>query len=343
MKLWTALFLLIASLLSASKWDEELQLKPCKSGPNVYGEYLFFQATVTPIFQTAKVMDFDAENFIIGSAKAINLDFPWNSAFRVGAGFNLGKSKWFVDGSWVKFREETVNTVTSPNPDLLFTPNEFYFPREGDFLVSTFSRGCWKLKFDSIDFSIGREFYLGNNFTIWPQMGLKSIWNKQNLDLDVRNVFVKFDFLDELIPFATSGMVMAMGRFWGIGPTLDFSLKWDWFYNLGLSGKLKGGFLWGKYKDQVLDFQADIDLSETIPVFPPFSFDAPSTFNIGSRIKPFVEMQIGLDWVHCFQRRKAFTELFVGFEMQHYWKQNLVDFASYLNLKGLVVSGMLGF
>ncbi len=340
--LFTSVQILIGPKLCSNEITLSTRPVPSNTGPYAYGDYLYLQATTEPIIQAAKVTKLDLDNFIIGKMDTKTIDFSWDPGFRIGIGYNIGYNEWNIDLSWMRLRSRSITTLTSSNPDLLFIPDNLFFPPEGDYLAAPFSKGEWNLHFDSIDLDLGREFYFGNHFIVRPHFGLKTIWDKQDLHITTTDLFIKFESVNQLTHAADIAQFMIKGKFWGIGPTIGISGKWNWIYNFGLFGKLKGGLLWGSFSDQEAVFQANFDLSKVFPI-PPFSFTAPNTVDKQNRVKPVVEMQLGLDWEQYFCENRVFMRLFLGFEMQHYWKQNILVNENYLNLKGLVVSAKLGF
>lgn len=315
---------------------------PCSDSLGFYaiGEYLYFQPSTSPIILSGKVSGVDLTNFIIDQTTIKTLKYSWNSGFRVGVGYISTGNGWDINLSWMRLNTNSTTTVKSVENEFLFLPSGSVVPNASSAQFADQVIGKANLKFDTIDFDIGREYFLNRCFFLRPHFGLKGAYFQQTLEAKALNVFAVLALSPDPILLAPFLQLETGGKFQGIGPKIGLSGKWIWFCDFGLFGKVSGAMLWGTYKNVQGTTSGEIEISQ-IPI--EFSFSGTLTNPDNQRVRPMVESQLGIDWKKYYCCDRFFFRVAVSYEVQHYWDLSETVASSYLNIKGLTILASIGF
>lgn len=114
----------------------------------------------------------------------------WRPGFRLGLGGNMPYDDWVTSLDWTYYSSKKKNENRG-SLLLLWT--------EPDVFASS-AKAQWKLNYDILDFIIGRPFWAGYRFSIFPFFGVRGAWLDQDFHIQslsgssTTNVHLENDF-----------------------------------------------------------------------------------------------------------------------------------------------------
>lgn len=281
----------------------------------IWGDYLYWKAVqeqaviaaVIPGGIDAIITDFTATpiNAVIRPS-VVNPRFNFSSGFRIGASYNLPCANWNFDLSWTRYHNKVRTRFTEGNSIFpLNTPGVFVAEiLTGNIAAALADRlvNSWRIEYDSIDLKVGREFQYFECSSVNPWVGVKAVRIKQNH----KTAFEGF----EIDGIALDVSSYKKNEFRGIGPSVGVDGMWEIYSNINLSTGFSGALLCGKF-DVIQRPQVD---------FATNSVEVISQNNRKDRIRPMVDMFVGLDWDPSFCDFMQLN-IGVGYEVQYWWNQ----------------------
>lgn len=119
--------------------------------------------------------------------------------------------------------------------------------------------GNWKIKYDTIDLTVGRRFCMGSCFYVKPFIGVRAIKVHQKLKSHLETLFTS--------PLIGNNTVFTdkddKEDFWGVGPEIGFDADWNIGCNFSLYGSFDVVTYYGDVKGK--NFDKDI-FTQTVSV-----------------------------------------------------------------------------
>ncbi len=218
------------------------------SNLDVFANVLYLHVTQT--VDMGAIANIDNPNMQNHTFKSVT--FGWDPGFKVGVGYNMEYDGWDTQFSYTWFRTRTSEYI-QPGSGII-KPSFWGFTTA---LTEVFISGQlhWNIKFNVLDWSLGRAFWLSRNLSIRPLIGLKGGLIDQTIFTNWQNPTIFF-------PLTTTTLVAMENlkqNFRGVGPKGGVGSKWvlgniDKFY-FSLLGDFEAAFLWGhwKFKDHFED------------------------------------------------------------------------------------------
>jgi len=180
----------------------------------------------------------------VTNGKVYHLDGNWNPGFKVGLGWGLGHDGWDIlaEYTWYQSsKSKGTPTLTTAHPlyDAYWFVNNPINP-----VVPTFesASGKWKLNFNVLDVSLGRNMYLSPRLEMRPHFGLKATWQKQVLHADFFN-----------FAHTTDISMKNRSKNWGIGTRAGFETAWHFSREFSLVGDVAFSGVWEEFKVKRVD------------------------------------------------------------------------------------------
>ena len=146
---------------------------PGSNGPYVSASYLnwYSELEQLPIVTQGNLSN--------GSSNVLKeMDYEWQSGFKAGIGYNLSPDKWDLFLNWTCIRPEAHGNfhVGSGPSDLMLAvlADGILQGNQIIIIVSEEAKANWHLNFNTLDFELGRDFYVGRYLSIRPFAGLKA-------------------------------------------------------------------------------------------------------------------------------------------------------------------------
>jgi hypothetical protein len=216
--------------------------------------------------------------------------FEWDAGYRLGAGYSWTQDNWDIALLFTRIKPHSDTSINSPPPGarlaaLLTTV---------DNTSATQAEVDWELKLSTLDFELGREYFISHYLYLRPQFGLRAAWIEQYPDV-LYNETVK-----------------NRNTFQGAGLRLGAETKWFFDRHWNVSLLASASTLYGRAK--VRNFR-------DIPGF--FTTDQAMT---DWRIFPTAQIALGLGWELPFACNRNHLSLNAAYELNYWWRQNQMVF-----------------
>jgi hypothetical protein len=293
--------------------------RPCDDiGLYLFADALYWHADVTNA-EWAFVNSTGATSPVSG--KNEELAFKWNWGFRVGIGYEFDHDQWdsniyytwFVNNaasngstSSKNFTVPAAGSASSLNTDSLMSP-----------ITVVSGTANAKLRFNVIDWELGRAFYVSNSISLRPHVGVKGSWIR----------------LTENESFTGAGAVATYTssdrtKSWSVGPSAGVNS--NWYFGCGntmgpkgqvydrpvfsIFGDVSGALMYGHFKNSHSESGATAAGAAT------GGFSA-SGLNRNLMV-PVLTGVLGLAWDFCFSCDSMHLGIRAGYELQYWFRQN---------------------
>ncbi len=269
------------------------------NGADVFitGDYLYWMAQQDNMqYATTGYSSSSDHSASQGSVK--NPHFRYENGFRAGIGFNLGHDAWDTLFNYTWF-QSLHNKGSIHSKAAILTPFEIE-----DNTSFTSAHSLWQIFFNSLDWELGRNFYISKYLSLRPFFGLKGTFQKQKFHNSYEKKIHSHDFVYKN---------QLKNSFWGVGVrsglnTLwHFSGSWSLFGDLGLSG------VWGQFNTQRQDSHQLGSHPEITPIYEK---------NHDNTLTPVLELGLGIRKDAWFEQDRFHVNIQVGWEEQVWWNQN---------------------
>jgi hypothetical protein len=292
-----------------------------------FGDYLYWFVSEEPTFIFANVQ-FDQTSGT-QTTKVFQqkmAQFPWQSGFRLGVGYNSDYDFWDFKLYWSRYSSKSTNFI--PSGSGLIYP-EFF----GTFVSLDFAYQAkinfW-LNYNVIDLELGRSFDFDEIFYLKPFIGIKGGSIKQSISSYWDNLLILPDQSHETIS----------NNFYGLGISGGSEAIYNMMrrgkHHLNLNGRFSIAGLYGKWNCNDLYYDS---LGKVYPVI----------FNHSYQGELFLQGLIALSWVVHAPQEKFLFSTSLGYEMQ--WWLNQLRIATYqetrmhgdLTIQGLTLDFKFNF
>ena len=338
MKKWLALLVICSSIFANDVPPPPNPPAPtCMGVTGLYvtGDFIYWKARQDEMINVAEldISQVNADRFL--NIKVIDLKYSFDPGFKLGLGWKLPYDGWDLFVKWTHLHNQSKHTFTSAAHNLI---NVERLGEQNPPFVSNRARLEYDLMFNSIDFDWGRRFAVSDTWVIRPSFGMKTVWLYQDLKFRFEN--------PQTIPLPTLGSVpgptqfnSARNDYWGIGPYAAFEGKWTFGWGIGLFGQVSGAILWGSFDQASHSTENELDAGDVI-------VSTVDQKGKAHRVRPTLQMMIGLDWERCLIPNRLSGQIRIGYETQYYFSQLLtirdVEECN-VSLEGLTLSARLDF
>jgi len=253
-----------------------------------------------------------------------NSDWDYNPGMRFGFGFYLDHDAWAIDfdWTWVNITNYKHGDATTSGAGLIplwvlggGTPAGS-LTATGANIYGARSSAVWKAKYNTLDLSLGKPYYVSRYVIFNPHFGLRAGWIDQHFSVDFGG-----------FPGAPNRTIHhGKNNFWGVGARAG--LDTDWIVG-------KGWCLFANVSASMMASKFEIHQNMVLPGIGNDGFDLEENFyqNV-----PNMELAVGLAWSKYFDRNKYRIGLKVAYEFIEWWDQ--------LNMRKFytgVTSGFVGY
>lgn len=185
------------------------------------GEALYMHATEDGVNYGIKLEN--DSSFIDGRVKNISYDWSWG--WRAGVGYNLPHDGWDMMFNYTWFRSGESNSSNTDAPESVL--QTWTNPANATLASAhvAHARGTTSLKFDYLDFQLGREFFVSKWLTLRPYVGGRALWAHRNMTVKYRGGelgtgnLITVQKLKERFNnrFRGGGLLTGLDTQWGLG------------------------------------------------------------------------------------------------------------------------------
>lgn len=315
----------------------------CDWGFNFDAEFLYWYARETNLAYASKIQSLEVGGIdplqvdpflVFGSYSYQNLDTAWDPGLRLGIGFNSSCDGWDYNLTWTWFKNDRKDRTCVPNFSLgedsffLANTNEFLLlnpwinasfhngigPTSGGNEILTFDqvKASYRLRFNQIDFDIGRKYWLSACFNLRPFAGIRGYWTNVTFKTVSSRSYVSDD---NAFNFTFSDKFKS--RPWGVGLMAGFEPAWYFSSCFALYGKAGIAALWGDFEIKKTECYTGLINDEVVA--PQFENRDVHKF---SQMTGVLDLGLGLRWesTWCCDRYRTAVDL--GWEHHVYMDQN---------------------
>ena len=238
----------------------------------------------------------NVEGFSTGSH-----DWGWNHGARVGLGFYLNHDAWNLEVKWTYLHIKENRSVGTNTQDLIVP---FFIPPFTAVINNMRTASAtWKTKFNTLDFTMGKPYFVSRSFIFDPFVGARAVWIDQDYVARYSGVYVN----------GHDGVQMdAKNDYWGIGLRGGFNTEWMLGAGWNIFGAFSGSMVYGK-------FDVSQQLGTGLNSNPNLSYEIDQDFYATS---PNIELALGLCWTNHFCENKYRVALSGAYEFHYWWDQN---------------------
>lgn len=195
------------------------------------GVDLWFQAEATFMHATEDGIHYAIKqetnaNYVDGRVK--NICYDWSWGWRAGIGYNLPHDGWdmLLNYSWFRSNESDSSNTDAPESNRQIWTNPYPASTTADALAAH-GKGRSHLKFDYLDFQLGREFFVSKWLTLRPFVGGRGLWTHRNMIVKYRGgdlASLQVAKLKERFNnrFRGGGLLTGLDTQWGLGEGWSF-------------------------------------------------------------------------------------------------------------------------
>lgn len=233
----------------------------------------------------------DVNSVARGSVKYPN--WRWEPGFKVGLGLNLDHDGWdlYAEYTWLQSnRGDAVDYNETLAP--LWDINAQLYPYVSntgntDNSIRTAS-SQWKLSYNVIDLSLGRNYFISQYLTLRPFVGFRGAWISQKWR-------VQYTLPDSAL--AVDAVTARMDNnqdYWGFGMLTGMNTGWHFTKEFSLYGNFDLALLWSDFTTT----RRDVDSSNIAPsANPQVNVNTVDTFHT---IKTVMGLEMGLRYETWF-------------------------------------------
>ena len=216
------------------------------SGPMVMGELLIWRAEEDTLEYAIAITEPRDVLTTVGTGSFKTPTRSWDVGSRVAIGYLFNYDHWAVDLEWTRFHPSKATSKVSTS-DTLFEPIYMVLANGQSRSASpTGTPGAqsasakWKLAYDTVDLSVGRQFSVTKYLDLCPKLGIESAWIQQGYTVNYGGIAYGSGLAN--IKYVNRN------NFWGIGLRGALNSMWRFGPHFGLYGNAGGALLWSMFK-----------------------------------------------------------------------------------------------
>lgn len=238
-------------------------------------------------------------------------DWDWNPGFKVGLGLNLPHDGWDIGAEYNWFHSTAINSTQNTGNGMLPSwniANILTLMNSNNGVTA--ARTDWDITLNTIDLSLGRNYFISSFLTLRPFIGFTGSWVYQNYSTSYH--------LSEA-SLVTNVKMRNNQNFWGIGLLTGLNSAWHLNQTWSFYGDCALAALWSQFQVHRKDTRNDSANSGGV-TNPPLNttittFDSADNFHT---IKATLEFGVGLRGEWWFSEDRYHFLVQAGWE-EHLW------------------------
>jgi hypothetical protein len=321
--IFAAALLVTLSPITQATADQCCETQCCQNigSFKVYADFIYWK-TVQDQMAYAAILPGGVQKIIqditnASESESINLSenlkvtdpsFKYQPGFKLGFGYTTACSDWDFNLVWTELHQKNSSSVSDSTGGvfpLAFPASVIFGFISGEpsqFAFGSEAKSQWKFDFDTVDFEIGKNYSFCNCVAFRPFVGVKAAAIRQNQHTEY------FGFSADGLPIIVQNK--KKNNFHGVGPSLGFDASWEFYSGCNLTSGVCAALLCGKFDAKDSPFATQEPISIGISV----------SETKKCRVRPTVDMDIGLDWCTCVCDKYG-VMIGVSYEAQYWWNQ----------------------
>ena len=255
----------------------------------------------------------------------LKMDFDYHAGFKAGIGGNFERDDWqlYFEYTRLHFTDNNHRRISDDVDAFLY--NSWNISPDTIMAAYTYAKGTWKFRYNIIDGTLSRPYYIGTKFSVRPNIGLRGGWINQ------KNKEHYSDFEEE----EKENFVSAKSHSWLIGPRFGIDSNWHFGEGFRLFGNAMGSLFYQDFKikatQTLINDEGASDISRLKK-------------NKEKNLTPNFEACLGLGWGSYFSKDRWHIDLAVQYDFNYFWNQNmmrkLVDSTHFLSLEDRIAGDL---
>ena len=255
------------------------------------GSYLYWKADMDNLAYAATTTQTGsaATGFTVKSRNE-NMDFEWNSGGQLEIGYIFDdRQGWKAGASATHYKGHAHGTTTADDfaPMSNFLISGWYAPLNGQNLSKAHAH--WDLNFNTLDLTLGRDFYVSKWLSFSPYFGMQGAWIKQEYKA---NYTGGFNMLPSTF-VSNNSKVKFENHFSGYGFEFGTGFIFHIIKNFGIVGNIQGSMLWGYIRTTQKGKGAIPNLIGSVPGLTPETI---KTVDKKHRLRTNIQSELGFLW-----------------------------------------------
>jgi len=241
-------------------------------------------------------------------------DWGWKPGFKVGLGLALPHDGWDVYAEYTWLHSRAWNSTSEYTQGLIPSWNVAnLFPSSNSDSIQ-YAKASWRLYFNAIDLSVGRNYFISKFLTMRPFIGFKGSWIQQDYRVKYDTVTTELD---------TNLRMKNDQKYWGIGLRTGLNTAWHFTQTWSIYGNLALSGLWSQFEVDRKDTRNDTRNTGG-PTNPPLNTNITivNTENDFHTIKGILELGIGMRGEWWFFEDRYHFLIQAGWEQQLWINHN---------------------
>lgn len=224
----------------------------------------------------------------------------WKPGFQAGFGFNTDYDDWvgWVEYTWM--HQSTNSSITAPTaPDGtagVWSLSDWFVPSGATAGAATdLLTSSWKMHMDMLDLFFSRPYYQGTQLTVSPYGGLRALWIRQylsvNIDTETANVNTNS---------------------WAIGPAIGCDTHWLLGMGFRFEGNATGALLYTQYTKLGFSYTDSVNNKVT------------ADYENLNTVRPVAQLGVGLGWGSYLYCQKFYFDITARYDFNYFWSQNMM-------------------
>jgi len=254
--------------------------------------------------------------------KTITQDFPYNSGYKVGLGYNFENTdEWTLRADLTGLYQTNHTSHSAPTSTtgvgVLALTNWFYQASAvNQNPACTHLSSRWHLGLNWFDLSVSRAFYQGSKFTVSPFGGIRNSWISQSVKINI----------DDTVNFPDAPDSHSHNKLssWGIGPRVGIDGRFLLGAGWRLQGNVGASLLFTKYGTLSHSEAPLLDGGSTVSY----------NMNNYTCLRSMFETNLGLGWGTYLSHNRYHLDLSATYDFNYMWNQNMLRTLNEINIIG---------
>lgn len=261
-------------------------------------------------------VDGTATTVFASSPKVFQQEFGYNPGFKLGIGLS-SLEDWSVSAEYTYYRGENQVSRNAPpgtigvgvwSLDSWYLQETFYSQQS---LTGTSLSSTWKIGMDMLDLLLSRPISKNGGFAFAPFGGLRTVWIRQQMNLELNVAAASFGGSSFLGPQPVASRTQSHA--WGLGPRLGV----DGRYNLPIGFHFDGTIGASLFFTRFTDVKHSEDAAASF-------YAAPAPIHMSYNcVRPEFDLNLGLGWEKDLTR-KEHLNLVLSYDFTYFWGQNIM-------------------
>jgi hypothetical protein len=276
----------------------------------VSGSYIYWQPRQDGLELAREIVEVQ-EGFLVLHVDNtfVHMDFDYHSGFKVGMGGSFERDDWSLDFEYTRLytTDHRSKTLSDDPEDLALHYFVAFWAEEPRLSTAFYAKARWKLHFNILDGTLGRNYYVGEKLSFKPYVGLRAGW----IDQKYRADYTFTDFIYETPAYSNS-----KSDSWVLGPRVGLDTNWHLGEGFRLFGNTAAALFYQRFKTDVE--LVILDQEEPIENTLRTMKEKEGYFN------PNFEIALGLGWGSYFCDDSWHIDLAAAYDFHIFWDQNMM-------------------